>query len=151
MDTDLPGVKKPGPQYHDGLTGALFQLHLDGREFLVDDLHHALYLLRCDGARPGLLPEEVHHMRCELVTSLQQDNRFVRHRIHLSSESHKHTLLTETVEKEERKEGHKEEIFMAAILLCFCMQILGITASKFGPRGKYLERRFDLTLEAVIY
>lgn len=98
MDTDLPGIKKPGPQNHDGLTGALFQLHLDGREFLVDDLHHALYLFRCDGARPGLLPEEIHHMRRELVTSLQQDNRFVRDRIHLSSESHKHTLLTETVE-----------------------------------------------------
>lgn len=34
--------------------------------------------------------------------------------------SHKHTLLTETVEKGGRKEeGHKEEIFMAAILMCF--------------------------------
>jgi len=136
VDTELPGVKKPGPQYHDGLTGALFQLHLDGREFLVDDLHHALYLLRCDGARPGLLPEKVHHMRCELVTSLQQDNRFVRDCIHLSSELHKHTLLTETVEIGERKEqGHKEEIFMATILLCFCMQFLGITATTFG-RGE---------------
>jgi hypothetical protein len=136
MDTDLPGVKKPGPQYHDGLTGALLQLHLDGREFLVDDLHHALYLLRRDGARPGLLPEKVHHMRCKLVTSLQQDNRFVQDRTHLSTESHKHTRLTETVGKRERKEeGHKEEIFMAAILLCFCMQFLCVTASKFGCGG----------------
>lgn len=93
VGTDLPGVKKPGPQYHDGLTGALFQLHLDGREFLVDDLHHALYLLRRDWARPGLFPEEVHHMRRELVTCLQQNNTFVPDRIRFSSESHTHTYI----------------------------------------------------------
>ena len=119
VGTDLPGVKKPGPQYHDGLTGALFQLHLDGREFLVDDLHHAFYLLRRDWARPGLFPEEVHHMRRELVTCLQQNNTFVPDRIRFSSESHTHThthlLLTDPMGKGEgNEEGDKEEIFMEA-------------------------------------
>jgi len=73
-----------------------------------------------------------------VVNSLQACNKttdFVRDCTHLSSEPHKHTLLTETAEKGERKDGHKQEIFMAAILLCFCMQFLGITASKFG-RGE---------------
>jgi hypothetical protein len=44
----------------------------------VDDLHHALDLLGGDGPCSGLLPQQVHHMRCELVTRLQQTNSFVQ-------------------------------------------------------------------------
>ena len=106
MATDLPGVQKPGPQYHDGLASTLFQLHLDGREFLVDDLHHALYLLGGDWARPGLLPQQVHHVRRELVTSLQQDNRFVQNRTDLLSESN--TYIADRGNERSGTEGKKE-------------------------------------------
>jgi hypothetical protein len=44
----------------------------------VDDLHHALDLLGGDRARPRLLPQQVHHVRRELVTRLQQDNSSVQ-------------------------------------------------------------------------
>lgn len=39
-------VYLPRTQDHDGLAGGLLKLHLDGAELLVDDLHHALDLLR---------------------------------------------------------------------------------------------------------
>lgn len=35
----------PRTQDHDSLAGGLFQLHLDGAELLVDDLHHTLDFL----------------------------------------------------------------------------------------------------------
>jgi len=39
-----PGIKEAGAQDHDCFTGALLELHLDGTELAVDDVHHALYL-----------------------------------------------------------------------------------------------------------
>lgn len=45
-----PGVQEAGAQDHDGLAGGLLQLHLDGAELLVDDLHHALNLLHNNNA-----------------------------------------------------------------------------------------------------
>lgn len=46
---DIPGIKEARAQNHDGLTGTLFELHLNGAEFAVDDGHHALNLLGRDG------------------------------------------------------------------------------------------------------
>uniref|UniRef100_A0A6B0V6Z8 Uncharacterized protein n=1 Tax=Ixodes ricinus TaxID=34613 RepID=A0A6B0V6Z8_IXORI len=65
-----PCVEEPGPEDHDGLAGALLELHLDGVELLVDYLHHALDLLGRDRPRPTLLPQKVHHVRRELVARL---------------------------------------------------------------------------------
>lgn len=67
----LPGIEEPGSEDHDGFTSALFQLHLDGGKLAMDDLHHALNFLGRYGPRPTLLAEEVHHMRCKLITCLQ--------------------------------------------------------------------------------
>lgn len=39
-----PSIQEPGAQDHDGLTGALLELHLDGTELLVNDVHHAFNL-----------------------------------------------------------------------------------------------------------
>lgn len=39
-----PGIEEAGAQDHDGLAGALLELHLDGAELAVDDVHHALDL-----------------------------------------------------------------------------------------------------------
>lgn len=39
-----PGIQETGAQDHNGLTGALFELHLNGAELAVDDVHHALDL-----------------------------------------------------------------------------------------------------------
>ena len=68
-----PGIKESGAQDHDSLTGALFQLHLDGAELTVDDSHHALDLFGGDGPRAGLFPQQVHHMGSEFVTRLPSD------------------------------------------------------------------------------
>lgn len=71
----IPGVEEPGAQNHDGLASALLQLHLYGGELLVDDLHHALDLLRSDGASARLFSQQVHHVRREFVASLQTTNK----------------------------------------------------------------------------
>ena len=41
-----PGIQEAGTQDHDGLAGALLELHLDGAELPVDDAHHALQIGR---------------------------------------------------------------------------------------------------------
>lgn len=66
----VPGIEEPGAQDHDGLASALLELHLDGGELLVYDLHHALNLLGSDGPSARLFPQQVHHVSCELVASL---------------------------------------------------------------------------------
>lgn len=75
FDFFLPGVEEPGPKYHHGFTSALLELHLDGGEFAMNDLHHALNLLGCDGARPTLFAQKVHHVSCKLITRLKQENK----------------------------------------------------------------------------
>lgn len=70
-----PGIKESGAQDHDSLTGALFQLHLDGAELTVDDSHHTLDLFGGDGPRARLFPQQVHHMGSEFVTCLQSAKR----------------------------------------------------------------------------
>ena len=42
--THTPCIQETRAQDHDGLTGALFQLGLDGAELAVDDGHHAFDL-----------------------------------------------------------------------------------------------------------
>ncbi len=69
-----PGVEEAGAQDHDGLAGALLQLHLDGAELAVDDADHALDLFGRDGPRARLLSQQVHHMGRELVTRLREGN-----------------------------------------------------------------------------
>ena len=64
-----PRVQEAGAQDHDGLARGLLQLDLDRVELLVDDLHHPLDLLRGDRTGPRLLSEQVHDMRCELLTA----------------------------------------------------------------------------------
>lgn len=70
-----PGIKESGAQDHDSLTGALFQLHLDGAELTVDDSHHALNLFGRDGPRTRLFPQQVHHMGSEFVARLPSDKK----------------------------------------------------------------------------
>ncbi len=65
-----PGVEEAGPEDHDGLAGALLELHLDGAEFAVDDVDHALDLFGWDGPRARLFPQQVHHMGSELIARL---------------------------------------------------------------------------------
>lgn len=65
-----PGIEEAGAQDHDGLAGALLELHLDGAELAVDDVHHALDLLGRNRPRARLLPQQVHHVGGELVTRL---------------------------------------------------------------------------------
>ncbi len=48
----------------------MLQLHLYRVELLVDDLHHPLDLLGGDGPRAGLLAQQVHHVRRELIAGL---------------------------------------------------------------------------------
>lgn len=102
VDTDLPGIQEPRTEDHDGLTRTLLELHLDGRKLLVDNLHHALYLLGGDGTRPRLLPQQVHHVRRELVTRLQQNNSFVQNRSRIRAMD---------TRKQRRKEDLKAEEF----------------------------------------
>lgn len=47
-----PSVQEPGAQDHNGLTGALLELHLDGAELAVNDAHHTFDLFWRDGSRP---------------------------------------------------------------------------------------------------
>lgn len=70
-----PGVEEAGAQDHDRLAGALLELHLDGAEFAMDDVHHALDLFGGDGPSARLLPQQVHHMGCELITRLNMHRR----------------------------------------------------------------------------
>lgn len=39
-----PGIKEARPQDHDGFTGALLKLHLDGTELAMDDTDHTFNL-----------------------------------------------------------------------------------------------------------
>jgi hypothetical protein len=55
-------------------------------------LHHALNLLGCDGARPALLAEEVHHVRRKLVACLEKEKK-------------KGEYIRKAVEREERMDG----------------------------------------------
>lgn len=41
-----PSIQEPRAQDHDGLTGALLELHLDRAELVVNDVHHAFNLFR---------------------------------------------------------------------------------------------------------
>ncbi len=84
MDTHRPGVEEARAQDHDGLAGALFQLHLDGAELAVDDADHALDLFGRDGSCSRLLPQQVHHMGGELVARLDAHT----HRIHEKNNYH---------------------------------------------------------------
>lgn len=67
-----PGIQESTPQNHHGFASGLFELHLNAGELLVDNLNHPFDFLRRD--RPGttLLPQQVHHMGGEFVTSLKQ-------------------------------------------------------------------------------
>lgn len=73
--TDRPGIKEAWSQNHDSLTGALFELHLNGAEFAVDDGHHALNLLGWDGPCARLLSQQVHYMVGELTAGLGRGER----------------------------------------------------------------------------
>ena len=66
-----PGIEEAGAQDHNGLAGALFELHLDGAELAVDDVHHALDLFGRNWPRARLLPQQVHHVGGELVACLE--------------------------------------------------------------------------------
>ena len=66
-----PGIQEPGPQDHDRLAGGLLQLDLDRVKFPIDDGDHAVNLLRGDGPGPGLLAKQIHHVSCELFTTLK--------------------------------------------------------------------------------
>ena len=68
-----PRVEESTPQNHDGLAGGLFQLHLDAGELFVNYLNHPLDLLWRDGPGTTLLPQQIHHVRGELVTRLKRD------------------------------------------------------------------------------
>lgn len=67
-----PGVQESTPQNHHGLAGRLFELHLNAGELLVYDLHHPFNLLRRDWPCAALFPQQIHHVRSELVTCLKQ-------------------------------------------------------------------------------
>ena len=66
-----PGIQKPGSEDHDRLAGGLLQLDLDRVKFPIDDGDHAVNLLRGDGPGPGLLAKQIHHVSCELFTTLK--------------------------------------------------------------------------------
>ena len=69
--SSLPAsVEEPGAQDHDGLARRLLQLDLDRVKFLVNDVDHPLNLLGCDGPRPALLSQQIHHVGGELVAGL---------------------------------------------------------------------------------
>lgn len=70
-----PGVQESTPQNHHGFAGGLFELHLNAGELLVDNLNHPFDFLWRD--RPGatLLPQQVHYVSGEFVTSLKQKDR----------------------------------------------------------------------------
>ena len=65
------GVQEPRSQDHHGLASGLFQLNLNGVELPIDDVDHPVDLLGCDGSGPGLLPQQVHHVGCELLAALK--------------------------------------------------------------------------------
>lgn len=78
-DTHIPGVEEAWAQDHDGLAGALLQLHLDGAELAVYDADHAFDLFGRDGSCSRLLPQQVHHMGGELIARLDaQTDRIQR-------------------------------------------------------------------------
>lgn len=70
-DRYVPGIQESTPQYHHGLAGGLFELHLYTGEFLVDDLDHPLDLLRRYRPCTALFPQQVHHVGRKLVASLK--------------------------------------------------------------------------------
>ena len=93
MVAPLPSrVQEPRPQDHHSLARALLQLnlqrkfslkkltmpsmpsqqktHLNPVELLVDDEDHPVDLLGRDGPHPRLLPQKIHHVRCELLAAL---------------------------------------------------------------------------------
>ncbi len=84
---DTPGIEEARAKDHDGLTGALLELHLDGAELAVDDGHHALDLFGRDRPCAGLFPQQVHHVIGELTASLFS-NRFEDCYIHTNIHSH---------------------------------------------------------------
>ena len=84
-----PGIEEAGAQDHNGLAGALFELHLDGAELAVDDVHHALDLFGRNWPRARLLPQQVHHVGGELVTCLEGE----RNTSHTHTHTHTHTHI----------------------------------------------------------
>ena len=66
-----PGVEEPGAEDHDRLARGLFQLDLDRVKFSIDDVDHSVNLLGSYWSSPRLLSEQIHHVCCELFTSLQ--------------------------------------------------------------------------------
>lgn len=65
-----PGVKEAWAQDHDSFARALFELHLYGAEFAVDDADHTLDLFGWNGTRARLFSQQVHHVSGKLVTRL---------------------------------------------------------------------------------
>ena len=65
------GVQEPGSEDHDRLAGGLLQLNLDCVKFPIDDVDHPVDFFGCDGAGPGLLTEQIHHMGGELFAALK--------------------------------------------------------------------------------
>ena len=68
------GVQEPGAEDHDGLACGLLQLDLDRVKFSIDDVDHSVNLLGSYGSSPRLLSEQIHHVCCELFTSLVIEN-----------------------------------------------------------------------------
>lgn len=67
----LPCIKKSWTQNHHRFTCALFQLHLNGAEFAMDYVHHALYFFWWNWPCSTLFPKQVHNMGGEFATSLK--------------------------------------------------------------------------------
>lgn len=71
---NLPGIQKSGPENHDSLTRALFELYLNRIELFMNYLNHPFYFFRCDGPCSTLFTEEVHHVGCKFVAGLSSSN-----------------------------------------------------------------------------
>lgn len=67
----LPCIKKARTQDHYCLARALLQLHLDGAEFAVDYVHHALYFFWRNRSCSTLFPKQVHNVGGELAAGLK--------------------------------------------------------------------------------
>lgn len=68
----LPCVKEARAQDHHCLARALLQLHLDGAEFAVDDVHHPLDFFWRNRPCSALLPKQVHNVGGELAAGLKR-------------------------------------------------------------------------------
>lgn len=71
---NLPGIQKSGPENHDSLTRALFELYLNRIELFMNYLNHPFYFFWCDGPCSTLFTEEVHHVGCKFVAGLSSSS-----------------------------------------------------------------------------